>query len=300
MYIGIDIGGSHVAIGLLDKRKNIIKKIEKEITTTDKIDIEKFLKDTILNAIYKLTDNVKTSDIEHIGIAVPGIPRDGKIINAYNLGIEEYDISAMLKNEFKSIPVIIKNDGICAAIAEKKMGAMISCANALFICIGTGIGGAICIDGEIVGTHEKFGFEIGHLNIRDRGVVCSCGKKGCFEAYASMKRLKRDIIKVLNLEDDLHGKKVREEFYDHKDDEVIKELTDKYLDNLVLGLASLINIVRPEMICIGGSFVHYKSAFLKKIVSKLSKSNDLDYIETIPVIKMAELGNDAGIVGSIL
>lgn len=300
MFVGVDIGGSHIAVGLIDKKYNIVKKVEKEITSQDKIDIEKFIKDTVFNAIYKITDNVKINDIEQIGVSSPGISRDGKIINAYNLGIEEYDISSILKNEFKSIPVTVRNDGICAAITEKRLGAMFGYENALFLCVGTGIGGALCLDNEIVGTHEKYGFEIGHMMIRDKGVTCVCGKKGCFEAYASIKRLKKDVIKLFELDNDLIGKKVYDELSDHRDDEKVKELVDKYLDNLVLGISKLINMNKPEMICIGGSFVHYKGVLLKKLIAKLGQSKYIEDKENIPIIKLAGLGNDAGIIGSIL
>ena len=185
MRIGIDIGGSHIGIGLVDENGNIVEKYETDINNKSG-DLNKFIEGYILQAIKKLSKEYK---IELIGIASPGTPKDGKLTNLVNLGINELDITKIIKKEFNG-KIQINNDAKCAGLAEKQYGSLKDYDDAVFMCLGTGIGGAVFLGGKELKPKRNPGFEIGHMIIKKDGIPCNCGKSGCFETYCSMKRLK--------------------------------------------------------------------------------------------------------------
>lgn len=185
MKVGVDLGGSHIGMGIIDDNGRILEK--KEIELYNIQNMQEFIIDSISNEIdYYIK---KYNDIEMIGIASPGTPKDGKLTNIVNLGIKELDISTILKFKF-NIPVKVKNDAKCAAIAEMKYGALNSYQDAVFLCLGTGIGGAVFMGGKELEPIRNSGMELGHIVIEKNGIQCNCGKRGCFETYCSIKRLK--------------------------------------------------------------------------------------------------------------
>lgn len=144
MKIGIDLGGSHIGIGLVDDEGNILKK--EEMFIKEKVNIERTIEEFITEKVMQIA---RENDIESIGIAVPGTVSNNKLIKAVNLGIENYDLATMLEEKL-NIKVKLRNDAKCAALAEQKYGNMQNYENALFLCIGTGIGGAIIFDGKLL------------------------------------------------------------------------------------------------------------------------------------------------------
>lgn len=185
MKVGVDLGGSHIGMGIIDDNGRILEK--KEIELYNIQNMQEFIIDSISNEIdYYIK---KYNDIEMIGIASPGTPKDGKLTNIVNLGIKELDIGTILKFKF-NIPVKVKNDAKCAAIAEMKYGALNSYQDAVFLCLGTGIGGAVLMGGKELEPIRNSGMELGHIVIEKNGIQCNCGKRGCFETYCSIKRLK--------------------------------------------------------------------------------------------------------------
>ena len=160
MKIGIDLGGSHIGIGLVDDQGYIRSKEEKFIK--DKTNIENTIEDFVNEEIIKMKE---MNSIEGIGIAVPGTVSDNKIIRAVNLGIENYDIASKLEEKF-NIPVKIKNDAKCSAIAEQKYGVLEDYDDSIFLCIGTGIGGAVIYNGKLLEAKGVPGFEFSHMIIK--------------------------------------------------------------------------------------------------------------------------------------
>ena len=205
MKIGIDIGGSHIAVGLVEKNNILIKK-EKDITSIDKEKIEEFLIKSIIEYINEILkeNNIKINDIEKIGIASPGTIKDGVIIKATNLGIKNFNIILELKKYF-NVDITIRNDGKCAALAEKECGSVKKYSDIVYLCLGTGIGSGVIINDKLLKPKRYEGFEFGHTTIQKNGMLCSCGKKGCLEQYASMKVFKKSIITALKLEEDING-----------------------------------------------------------------------------------------------
>lgn len=300
MKIGIDIGGSHIAVGLVENGKIIMKK-ERDITNIDKENIEGFLIEIMVQYINEILDekNIKMKDIEKIGIASPGTIKNGVIIKATNLGIKNFNIIFELRKYF-NIDITIKNDGKCATLAEKEYGSVQKYSDIVYLCLGTGIGSGVIMNNKLLEPKRYEGFELGHTVIEKEGILCTCGKKGCLEQYASMRALKQSLISTLNLDKNINGSDLLEILKNKKEDVYVNKIIDEYINNLALGIENIINIFEPEAICIGGSFVYYKEILLEKLKSKLKEKNATFNNETIPYIVCAKLQNDAGIIGATL
>ena len=301
MKIGIDIGGSHVGTGLINLNGRIIAKEEQDLDNELKDEnYSKKLLDTIIETIAKVLEKKKIDikEISLIGIAVPGTVSDTHIIKADNLHIKDFNIVSEI-NKYFNIPIVLRNDAKCAAIAEKEYGSLRKYDDALFLTIGTGIGGAVYLGGKLLKPKKYEGFEIGHMVIQKNGLKCSCGRKGCFEKYASMKAFKQMIQKEFRKEN-LTGKEIRELLENNQNLEQLDKVINEYISYLSTGMANLINIFEPQTISIGGSFVHFKDILLDRLEKKLNEKNILFNNQTVPKITMAKLKNDAGIIGSVI
>lgn len=300
MKIGIDIGGSHIAVGLVEKGSIIIKK-EKDITNIDKENIEEFLIKSIVKYINDILDEkkVKINNIEKVGIASPGTIKNGVIIQATNLGIKNFDIISKLKKYF-NIDITIRNDGKCATLAEKEYGSVQQYSDIVYLCLGTGIGSGVIMNNKLLEPKRYEGFELGHTVIEKEGILCTCGKRGCLEQYASMRAFKQSLLSTLNLDKNINGSDLLEILKNKKEDIHVNKIIEEYLNNLALGIENIINIFEPEVICLGGSFVYYKDILLEKLKAKLKEKNATFNNETIPDIVCAKLQNDAGIIGATL
>ena len=300
MKIGIDIGGSHVGVGLVDRAGKIILKKEKDLVAAlQKKDYNEILINTIVNLITNILDEGKIdiSQIELIGIAVPGTVSDTEIIKAENLHIRNFDIVSEI-NRYFNIPIQLRNDAKCAAVAEKMYGSLEKYEDAVFLTIGTGIGGAVFMGDKLLKPKQYEGFEIGHMIIKKGGIKCNCGNLGCFERYASIRVLKEKISKLYKK--DISSIELKEILLNMSKNEKVQRIVEEYIDNLSIGLANLINIFEPEVISIGGSFVYYKEQLIDMITLKIKNENLLFNDRSIPKIVTAKLKNDAGIVGSVV
>lgn len=294
MKIGIDIGGSHIAIALVNEEGKIIEKNETDIEDIENAEV--FIEKYIMKNIHNM---VPQKEIESIGIASPGTPKDGKIFSMYNLGIEELDIAKMIQ-KYYNIPINIRNDGKCSALAEKKYGSLKEYNDCIFLCLGTGIGAGVFLDGKLLETKRAPGFEIGHMVINKNGIKCNCGKIGCFETYCSMKRFKDNAREILGLNSEVSAVEILDIIEKHKDDIKIRNLIDEYINNLIIGFSNLIDIFEPEAISLGGSFVYFRDIFYDKLVSEFNKRKYYFNKDIKTDIKLAMLGNDAGIIGATI
>lgn len=297
MKVGVDLGGSHMAIGVVNIEKGtILKKNEKSLTNIEKKDTKRTIEEFITENVKQLRKNY---EINEIGIGVPGWSEGGIIRNGGNLGIENYPIVERLQ-EIK-LPIKIRNDAKCAALAENKYGCLKGYNRSIFLTLGTGIGGAVFLNNQLLQAGKKPGYEFGHMVIEKNGIPCHCGKKGCFERYASMKVFKNNLRKTLNLNETVKGEQLLERIRKNnphdKDYEAIENVITEYIDNLSIGIQNLIDIFEPEIIGIGGSFVYFKEILLKKIKEKM---NQIKQENKDIKIETAILGNDAGIIGAIL
>lgn len=299
MKIGIDVGGSHIGLGIVDKTGKLILKKEKDYEKTES-NMSQIVLDTIKKLIYQVLNEkqITIKEIESIGMAFPGTVSNGVVIKAENLGIENLKIEQELKKEF-NVKIYLENDAKCAAIAEKEYGSLKKYEDSLFVIIGTGVGGAAILNSKLLRPKRNSGFEFGHMVIKKDGEKCNCGRNGCFEVYGSMKRFKLKIKEIFNLPS-IDGKMIRQFMIENQNNEDLNKIIDEYIENIVLGFANLINIFEPQAISIGGSFGHYKDLLLPKLVKKLEEKTEVYNKEDIPKILIAELKNDAGIIGAAM
>ena len=327
MRIGIDIGGSHIGIGLVNENGSIVEKYETDINENEIVkdnkcneqseyninksgDLNKFIEQFILQTIKKLSEG---REIELIGIASPGTPKDGKLTNLVNFGIDELDITKIIKKEFNG-KIQINNDAKCAGLAEKQYGSLKDYDDAVFMCLGTGIGGAVFLGGKELKPKRNPGFEIGHMIIKKDGILCNCRKKGCFETYCSMKRLKNTLIEAIGLDKNIPAKELldvlkeknknlkehEEKLKKRNEEVVVQKILEEYINNLIIGLSNIIDLLEPEAICLGGSFVYFKDILYKMLLEEFNSRKYVFNKNALPVIKIASLGNDAGIIGATI
>lgn len=298
MQIGVDLGGSHIGVGLVDDKGKIIEKHEKDLLNKEKINIENEIQNGICDNINKIlkNQNISINNIKSIGIAVPGGVIQEKNIYAVNLGLRNYNIYDILKKHY-NIPIYIRNDAKCASIAEKQYGSLRQYDDAVFLTIGTGIGGSVFLNGKLLKPKDSEGFELGHMIISKEGKDCKCGKKGCFEKYASITALKNNIKEVLNINKDITGEELLKIIQKNHQNEKVQNVLNTYIQDLSTGLINLIEIFKPQAISIGGSFAYYKDIILPKLQEKLKNIPSL-FEGKPPEILLAELKNDAGIIGA--
>ena len=299
MKIGIDLGGSHIGIGLVEQN-NLKAVVDKFFTQEDRKNIETAILNNIDELINKILEENELSikDIEKIGVASPGTVTNGHIIS-WNLGLKNFDLQTKLIEKY-NLPVKIRNDGKCAALAEKKYGAMKNYDDCVFINIGTGIGGAAFIDGKLLEPKRFSGFEFGHITLVKDGLECTCGKKGCFERYASIKALKTRITNTLGIDGtDISGQYLREELMVKYHDEVQDDINE-FIDYLRIGVCNLIDIFEPEIVCFGGSFSYYEGhPVLNKLIEEINKPESTFNKSSVKIVT-AEMKNDAGIIGATI
>lgn len=288
MKIGIDVGGSHIAVGLVDNNE-IINKKEHEWTQEEKIDLFKNIEEYSKKFIKEIIQE-NNANIDSIGIGYPYkniingiIYKDGKEFNLPKILFKEFNIKTYLKNDVK-----------CSALCEKTIGNLKEYDNCIFMTLGTGIGGAYFYKNELVIPNKYQGFEIGHMVIETNGRQCKCGRKGCFEEYASMRVFREEIAKLFNLEN-VNSHKVFEIIESKEKYEEVNKIIEEYTDYLAIGLNNLINIFEPDAICIGGSFTYYAPIFMEKLKQKIQENFKG---RNIPEILTAKFENDAGIIGA--
>lgn len=300
MKIGIDVGGSHIGIGVVNKDGRIVEKIEKRLTEVEKRNIKKAIEEYIISNSLEFMKKYK---IQSLGVAMPGTAIDGVILYSGNVGIKDYNLTENLKEKI-DLPIIIRNDAKCAAIAENTYGALKGYDRSIFLTLGTGIGGAAFVEGKLLTAGNRPGYEFGHMVIQKDGIECTCGRKGCFERYASMKSFKNRLRKVLEVDETTRGEELLKIIRDTKPGDKyyqnIQNTIADFIKNLSIGIVNLINIFEPQVIGIGGSFVHFEDVFLEKLREEVnSQTRGKSGREEI-IIRTAVLGNDAGIIGATL
>lgn len=310
-YIGIDLGGTKIAAGIVDEEGGIVFKDSMptcRARTTDEIIHDMCMLVKKLMSESGLTD----ADIYSIGIGSPGsLDRNkGIIIANFNLNFRDVRICEEIQKVI-SVPVYLENDANCAAIAESVAGAARGVEFAVIITIGTGIGGGIIINNKIYIGANGAGGELGHTVIHLNGENCTCGRKGCWEAYSSATALIRQTKKAASANPD---SKILEiiggdmEKIDAKTafnaaslgDEAGIKVIDNYIDNLADGLANMVNIFQPNMIVIGGGVSKEGESLLVPLRKKMQgRTFFVGNLEKTRIVA-AMLGNDAGIIGAAL
>lgn len=296
MKIGIDLGGSHIGIGIIGEQGTILEKQEVDLLKEERNNLQEFIQNYLEKSVQKI---LKQYVIEGIGVASPGTPSQGKITTLVNLEIREFDITSFFR-KMTDVPIQIRNDAKCAGLAEKKYGALKPYEDAVFLCLGTGIGGSAFLQGKELIPKRNPGLEIGHMIIKKDGNLCKCGKKGCFETYCSMKSLKNKLIQILEVNKSITSKELLEKLIFNQNEEKVQKFLQEYTENLIIGLSNVIDIFEPQAICLGGSFVYFEEVLYELLVEKYYTKRYVFNKGSLPELKLAKLGNDAGMIGSTI
>ena len=312
-YIGVDLGGTNIAVGITDENGNIL--VKGKVPTGKERHSDEIVADMgALCASLVKEAGLTFDDIAYAGVAAPGSvdPQSGEIKYANNINMLHYPLAKKLMEHIPVKKVYLENDANAAALAEAKAGAGKGYNDVIMITLGTGVGGGIVIGGKLYSGFNYAGAELGHVVIEYNGRPCTCGRKGCWEAYSSATALitmtkekmeeTRDTVMWELCENGAKKVSGRTAFKAAKmGDKAGREVVEKYIDYLACGITNMVNIFQPEVLCIGGGVCgegDYLLAPLKKIVDRDQYGTAAHDDKTI--LKIAELGNDAGIIGAAL
>ena len=305
--LGIDLGGTGIKTGVIDENNNIIFK-HSAPTCTDK-PFEEVVRD-IADAAKTVAKEAGLTfeDFPIVGLGTPGfVDKQGNLVFSGNLGWTNVPFKTELE-KYIPVPVYISNDANCAVVGEIIAGSGKGYKNAIMVTLGTGVGGGIVIDGRLYAGGDGMGTEIGHIPLVVGGEQCSCGAKGCFEAYASVTALIRDTKRAMESDPNslLHeyaekeGKVSGRTSFDcaKKGDKTALAVVDHYMEYVAAGIGGLISTFRPEAILIGGGLSNEGDYLLKPLNERVGKYVfAYKNIGASPIVK-ASLGNDAGIIGA--
>lgn len=310
MYrLGIDLGGTNIVAGIVDENYNIISTAKRKTNCPrPSAEIADDIVAAALEAIKKA--NITVDDISEAGIGAPGDidVKNGIILLADNLDFVNVPIVAMLK-ERMGIKFNIQNDANSAAYGEYIAGAGKGTGNFIMLTLGTGVGGGVVINGKIYAGFSNKGAELGHSVIDINGEMCSCGRRGCLEAYASATALikqtkaameqNRDSLLWEICNNDIGAVDGLTAFDAmRKGDPTAKQVVDKYIFYVSAGIVDNIYVFEPEVICIGGGISGEGDSLILPILENVKKQIPSFNPETDTKIKIAELGNNAGIIGA--
>ena len=316
MYrIGIDLGGTNIAAGIVDKDLNLL--YTASVPTGADREAALIMDDMAALCRTLCADHdIALSEIESIGIASPGIANHdtGVVEYANNLPFRKFPIAQMLRERLGVERIRLENDANAAAWGEAVAGAAKGTTNSIMITLGTGVGGGIIIDNHVYSGFNYAGAELGHIVIEVNGAQCSCGRKGCWEAYSSATGLIR-MTKEKIEECEKAGrptlmKKMAEEkgkisgrtAFDAKraGDEAASEVVDKYVLYLAEGLSNIVNIFQPEVISLGGGVSNEGDYLLDLLMPLIRERVYGGNIVLATKICVAKLGNNAGIIGAAM
>ena len=305
MYrIGIDLGGTNIAVGVVNETYEIVA-LHSVPTGASRpaAEVIRDMGDAVEAALAKA--GVSIAECQSIGVGSPGTcdSEKGVVARAYNLGWFDVPVCAMLQQRF-GIPVRLSNDANCAALAETVAGAAIGCENMVLITLGTGVGGGIIIDGKIYAGMRSAGAELGHMLLVLDGEQCTCGRRGCWETYASATALIRQAQQaaadhpesLLARAEEITGLAVFQAA--DQGDSVAQSVIDRYCVYVAAGFTDLVNSLAPEMILLGGGISRQGERILAPIREYVVGNCFGQKDGAVPVIKAAKLGNEAGIIGA--
>ena len=315
MYIlGIDLGGTNIAIGLCNENLEIVDK--DSVPTRAEREGEEIVRDMaeLCKTLVK-RNGLSEKDIARVGIATPGSIDDVRGIVEYsnNIKMKDFPIVEIFKKYFPADRVYVANDANAAALAEDLAGAAKGSRVSLMITLGTGVGGGVIMDHKIyAGSANSGGTELGHTVICARGRQCSCGRRGCFEAYASataltqMTKEKMEELSIKGIPSALfevaekEGKVSARTAFDamRLGDAHGKSLVDDYIFYLAEGVTNMINIFQPDVLTIGGGVCNEKDYLMLPLLAHVEREQYTRNNKNKTKILIAALKNDAGIIGA--
>lgn len=309
MYIGIDLGGTNIAVGLVDENGKILGK-----DSTPTLASRCF--EDIVNDMVKISENIvnkaglSMSEIKGIGIGCPSAVDNetGEVVYTANIPSFRNISLANEIHKYYDIPVTLENDANAAAYGEYAINGENSDVF-VAITLGTGIGGGIIINGRIFRGSNGAGTEIGHIPLVHNGLRCNCGRKGCWEVYASVTALVNQTKVAIAKHPESLMKKIADErgtvngrtAFDaaKKGDTIAQAVVDKYIEYVADGLVGIINIFQPEKVVISGGISKEGDYLIKPITDYVRKYDFNQFFEPVKITQ-ATLLDDAGIIGAAL
>ena len=311
-YLGIDLGGTNIAAGVVDENARLIAKAGRKTEVPRGPEgICGQMAQAAGEAVEKA--GISERDIRGIGIGTPGtVERKSGIVRfSSNLNFKNVNLRELMEKRTGK-PVCVENDANAAAYGEYRAGVLKGAGNAVAITLGTGIGSGIIIGGKIYAASNSAGGEFGHTVIAFGGRPCPCGRRGCWEAYASatgliattremMRGGSRDSLLWKLADGSLENVDSRMAFSAMRaGDPLGKAVVDRYIAHLGCGLVNCINIFQPDILCIGGGISNEGEALLRPLKEYVDREANPMNVGNKTVLCLAKLGNDAGIIGAAL
>ncbi len=308
--IGIDLGGTNIAVGVVDEQGNILSQ-----TSTPTLAARPFaelVKDMARCITEVLTQaNLEEKDIESVGIGIPGVADQklGKVIFCTNLGWHDIPLREELQKYFNK-PVYIDNDATVAGLAESYAGISKGCQSSVFLTLGTGVGAGITINGKPWSGAHGVGSELGHMTLVVDGVPCTCGNDGCVERYCSATaiiRMARQaclgypeslIMKLAGNDPDKIDARIVIDAAKAGDNTAV-QVFNRFSKYLAITVNNITAFLDPEMIVLGGGVSKAGQFLLDNVRAQLPRYLMYKNLPS-PKLELARLGNEAGIIGAAM
>ncbi len=306
MYIGIDLGGTNIAGGVVDDDGSILMSMSLETK------VERG-SEPIIEDIATIVKALSTEyEVSSVGIGIPGIadPHTGEVLACVNLNWYHVPLRASLEPKI-GLPVFIDNDATVAGVAEFQVAQKGHYKNAVILTLGTGIGGGILVNGEVVSGHHGIGSEIGHMIIGENFYICNCGHNGCLETFASSTAIikyarhllaegetSECLMEITGGKPELiNGRMIFDAA--REGDALANKVVDRFVKYLSIGIINVVSMIDPEIVLLGGGLAGAGDFFLDKLRQSLDA---LKYFKDADVakIEIAKLKNDAGIIGAAI
>jgi glucokinase len=311
MIISIDLGGTKMLTALMNDRLETVA--DEKIKTPQTTDGDEILERMIASVRKVLKDHdADESDLTGIAVGVPSAVdfKNGVVLSATNIGFEHYPLRDRLRDSF-DVPVLVDNDVNAGLFGEFKRGAGKGKEDIIGLYPGTGIGGAMVLDGRLYRGASGGAGEMGHMIIQSGGRLCGCGRYGCLETLASKTALAKDLVQLAST-----GKaptileKVGSDYTLIKSshikksidagEEAVIDLVNRAADFLGIGMANYVNIFNPELIVLGGGLIEKLGRAFVDRAEAAMRANGMPVLLDDVEVKIAELGDDTVIVGAAL
>ncbi len=307
--IGIDIGGTNLVAGAVDADNRLVVKVSQKADRVDSADALCRVLNVLLEQALEAA-HLQREDISHIGIGVPGsvdVPK-GEILFCPNLPLRNVPLREQLSQTW-DVPIELGNDAHCALVGEYYAGAIQNCRSAVVVTLGTGVGLGVMMEGPLFLGAAGRGMEGGHMVIVADGQPCNCGRRGCWEQYASatgLRRLTREGMSVhpessmwQACQGSLDNVGGRTAFQAARAGDAAGLLVvQQYLHYLAIGLTNLVNLFQPEVLCLGGGVSNEGDDLFLDPLKDLVNGECYNHQGTY--LRKCQLGNDAGILGAAL
>lgn len=308
-HLGIDLGGTNIAVGVVDSAYRIIGKSS---IPTAVPDMPEHVADRIAQASLQAVENagISMENIETAGVGSPGSvdPYRGIVLHAYNLGFVGTPLRELLSERLHK-PVYLENDANAAAYGEVMAGAARGRRNVVVVTLGTGVGGGVLVDGKLISGSSYCGGELGHMGMVYDGEPCTCGRKGCIEAYCSVTALIRQTQEKMtrypqSVMWELCGRDLAKvngrTAFDgmRRGDEPATQVVRQYVSYIAYAVTSIVNLLQPEILLIGGGISKEGETLLAPVREIMLQETFCREPERNTVLAAATLGNDAGIIGA--